>query len=121
MVWTSIFGIVTLVLLARALGFAKAPVLADAAEARRVAAEALHGFVPAEAALARDRRGALVAGRDGRIALVRAFGDRWVVRVVNGAQGRVEAGRLRLELPEWLFPAAELDLGDAAPAWAKRL
>ena len=71
MVWTSLFGIVTLVLLARALGFAKAPVLADAAEARRIAAEALHDFTPTDAALARDRRGALVAGSDGRIALVR--------------------------------------------------
>ena len=120
MVWTSIFGIVTLVLLARALGFARAPAL-DAAMARRVAADALHGFVPAEAALARDGRGALVAGRDGRVALVRGHGDRWVVRMVNGADAQVEAGRLRLDLGELQFPVAELDLGDAAPAWAGKL
>jgi hypothetical protein len=121
MVWTSLFGIVTLVLLARALGFAGAPVLADDAEACRIAGDAVHGFRPTETALARDGRGALVAGADGRIALVRPFGDRWVVRVVNGAEAAVAAGRLRLDLREWQFPPAELDLGAAAPAWARRL
>jgi hypothetical protein len=121
MVWTSLFGIVTLVLLARALGFARAPVLADAAAARQIAIDALPGFRPVETALARDGRGALLAGHDGRIALVRPFGDRWVVRIVDGAQARVAAGRLRLVSPEWLFPPAELDLGPAAPAWAARL
>ena len=121
MVWTSLFGILTLMLLARALGFARAPVLADAAEAQRIAAEALHGFRPVEAALARDRRGALVAGGDGRVALVRPFGDRWVVRIVNGAPVVVEAGRLRLPSTEFMFPAAMLNLGTAAPAWAQRM
>lgn len=121
MVWTSLFGIITLMLLARALGFARAPVLADVAQASRIAADAIHGFDPVDTALALDGRGALVAGRDGRIALVRPFGDRWVVRIVNGAQARVEAGRLRVELPEWLFPPAELDLGAAATSWARRL
>ena len=121
MVWTSLFGIVTLMLLARALGFAKAPVLADAAQASRIAADAIHGFDPVDTALARDGRGALLAGRDGRIALIRPFGDRWVVRIVNGAQAKVAAGRLRLELPEWRFPSAELDLGAAAAVWARRL
>lgn len=121
MVWTSLFGIVTLLLLARALGFAKAPVLADAAEARRIAADALHGFRPVEAALAVDGRGALVAGGDGRVALVRPFGDKWVVRVVNGAAVQVKEGRLRLPSTEFMFPAAVLDLGAAAPVWANKL
>lgn len=121
MVWTSLFGIVTLIFLAKALGFAKAPVLADAAEARRIAGEALHGFTAVDAAVARDGRGALVAGGDGRVALVRPFGDRWVVRIVNGAQAVVSDGRLRLKPDEVMFAPAELDLGPAAAAWAKRL
>ena len=121
MVWTSLFGIVTLILLARALGFAKAPQLADAAEARRVAADALHDFTATEAALARDGRAALVAGSDGRIALVRGFGDRWVVRIVNGAHALASADRLRITPGEAMFPAAELDLGPAAAQWARRL
>ena len=83
MVLISLFGIITLMLLSRALGFAKVPLLADAAEAQRIAQGALHGFNPVDAALALDRRGALVAGTDGRIALVRPCGDRWVVRIVR--------------------------------------
>ncbi|MBC7520959.1 MAG: hypothetical protein H7268_07705 [Sandarakinorhabdus sp.] len=121
MVWTSLFGIVTLILLARALGFAKAPVLADAAQARQIAVDALHDFDAADAALARDGRGALVAGRDGRVALVRPFGDRWVVREVNGAAAAVKDGRLRIAPDEAMFPAADLELGDAAATWAKKL
>ena len=121
MVWTSLFGIVTLILLARALGFARAPQLADAAEARRVAADALHDFTATEAALARDGRAALVAGSDGRIALVRSVGDRWVVRIVNGAQALASGDRLRIAPREAMFPAAELDLGPAAAIWAQRL
>ena len=121
MVWTSLFGIVTLILLARALGFARAPQLADAAEARRVAADALHAFTATEVALARDGRAALVAGSDGRIALVRSVGDRWVVRIVNGAQALASGDRLRIAPREAMFPAAELDLGPAAAIWAQRL
>ena len=121
MVWTSLFGIITLVLLARALGFARAPVLADAAAAQRIAADALHGFRPVGAAVARDGRGALVAGVDGRVALVRGFGDRWVVRIVNGAGAEVKAGQLRLASGEWMVPATVLDLGTEAPVWVRRL
>jgi hypothetical protein len=121
MVWTSLFGIVTLILLARALGFAKAPVLADAAQARRIAADALLDFDAADAALARDGRGALVSGRDGRVALVRPFGDRWVVRVVNGAAAVVTDDRLKIAPDEAMFPPVELELGTTASAWATKL
>ncbi|MEY2883945.1 MAG: hypothetical protein RL490_1669 [Pseudomonadota bacterium] len=121
MVWVSLFGIITLVLLARALGFAKSPRLADGSEARQIAGDALPGFHPVDAAVATDGRGALVSGGDGRVALVKPFGDRWVVRIVNGAEAEVAAGRLRLTLPELMFPTAEIDLGAAAPAWARRL
>jgi hypothetical protein len=121
MVWTSLFGIITLVLLARALGFAKAPRLADAHEAQRIAVDALPGFRAADAVVAQDSRGALVRGHDGRVALVRPFGDRWVVRIVNGAQTEVKAGRLRLTLNEAMFPPASLELGGAAATWAQRL
>lgn len=80
MIFTSVFGIVTLVLLARALGFAKAPTL-DEADAMRVARDQLPGFRPAAAELAPHGRGALVHGRDGRTVEVRPHGDRWVVRL----------------------------------------
>jgi hypothetical protein len=122
MVWTSLFGIITIVLLARALGFAAAPTLADPAEARRIAADALHDFRAVDAELAADGRGALVTGADGRIALVRPFGDRWVVRIVNGAAASVAGDRLRIAPAEAMFPPAELRLGPASAArWAQRL
>ena len=121
MVWTSLFGIITIVLLARALGFARTPVIADAAEAGRIAADALHDFRAAEAAVATDGRGALVASSDGRIALVRPFGDRWVVRIVNGAAATVSGNHLRIAPAEAMFPAANLLLGPAAARWAARI
>ena len=121
MIWTSLFGIVTLVLLARALGFAKAPLLGDSDTARKIADEALPGFRGNDAVLGRDRRAALVAGKDGRVALVRNHGDRWVVRIVNGADVAMAAGVLRLTLPEAMFPVVVLDLGPTAPTWADRL
>ncbi len=121
MVWTSLFGIVTIVLLAWAMGFGRNPQLADAEAAARLAADAVDGFDPAEAVVANGGRAALVAGRDGRVALVRPFGDRWVVRLVNGAAAEIAAGRLTLRLAEAMFPPATLDLGADAPRWAGRL
>jgi hypothetical protein len=121
MIWTSLFGIITIVLLARAMGFAGSPKLADGAEAGRIAADALPGFHAAEAALSADGKAALVAGSDGSIALVRAFGDRWVVRGLKDAEASLDDGRLKLRLPEPNFPPSELLLGAAAATWAKRL
>jgi hypothetical protein len=121
MVWTSLFGIITLVLLARALGFAKTPVLADADAARRIAGDAINGFCATDVAVARDGRSAIVAGHDGRIAVVRPVGDRWVVRLVDGAKVGVDAGRLQLTFPEPMFAPVVVDLGSLAPLWAARL
>ena len=121
MVWTSLFGIVTIVLLARALGFAQVPRLADAEAARQLASQALFDFHADEAVLDAQGRGALVAGADGRVALVRPLGDRWVVRIVNGAAAEISGTRLRVTPAEAMFPPADLDLGPAAARWAARL
>ncbi len=80
MIFTSIFGILTLVLLARALGFARNPDL-DEATARDAVAAALPGFTPAAVAVDPASRTAVVTARDGRVARVRPHGDRWVVRL----------------------------------------
>ncbi len=121
MIWTPILGIALLVMVARGFGFARQARLADAAEAGRIAAEALPGFRPAEVALAADARGALVAAGDGRVALVAPLGDRWVVRLANGAATEVAGDTLTLRLREFLFPATRLELGPAAALWAQRL
>lgn len=118
----SVVGVALLVLLARLLGFARRPGLDSADLAARLAADALPGFAPAETALSRDGAGALVAGRDGRVALVRPLGDRFVVRPLKspivGRAGPV----LRVRPDEPMFPETSLDLGDAAAMrWAARL
>lgn len=80
MIFTSLFGIVTLVLLARTLGFARNPDL-DEATARTAAETALPGFAAARVAVDAAARTALVTAHDGRTARVAPHGDRWVVRL----------------------------------------
>lgn len=77
----SVGGIALTILAAWGLGFRRNPVLADTAEAQRIAAQTLHGFRPVAADLTVGGRGATVRGADGRIATVSPLGDRWVVRV----------------------------------------
>ncbi len=120
MIFTPILGIVLLVLVARAFGFAASPRLADAADAARIAGDALPGFRAADVVIAADGRGALVAGRDGGIALVAPMGNRWLVRRADAARVRRDGDTIVLDLREWLFPVVRLDLGNAAAGWAGR-
>jgi hypothetical protein len=120
MIWTALLGVVTLMMLARVLGFEKQARLDSAEDAARRAGEALPGFQPAEAVVDDRGRGALVAGRDGRLALVWPLGDRLVVRSLVGARAKAGDGRLDLKLDEPGAPAITLALGAAADTWAKR-
>lgn len=118
----SVIGVALLIALARQLGFARAPALVDAGLAARLAADALPGFAPADTALSRDGAGALVAAQDGRVALVRPLGDRFVVRpLVQPLVARAGAV-LRVRPDEAMFPETVLHLGEAAAShWAARL
>jgi len=113
-------GIALLVLLARWLGFNAQPRLTGPEEARTIAHDALVGFHPDSVAVASDARAALVAASDGRVALVRPHGDRWIVRVANGARVGRNGETLTLVLDEPMFAPVQLQLADAA-GWAKRL
>jgi hypothetical protein len=118
----SLIGVAVLVLLTRLLGFARRPLLASAELAAQLARDALPGFVPAEIAFSRDGAGALVAARDGRVALVRPLGDRFVVRPLKAAIVARAGGLLRVRPDEAMFPETALDLGEAAATnWAGRL
>lgn len=118
----SVIGVAVLVLMTRLLGFARRPQLVDAALAARLVADALPGFRAADTAISRDGSGALVAGQDGRIALVRPFGDRFVVRALHGPIVARAGGLLRVRPDEAMFPETALDLGEAAALrWAGRL
>jgi hypothetical protein len=103
------------------MGFAARPQIADPALAARLAADALPGFAPAEAVVSRDGAAALVAAGDGRIALVRPLGDRFVVRALAGAQVARAGAILRVQPAEAMFPETALDLGEAAVLWARKL
>jgi len=115
---TAVPGIFFLVAMAFVLGFRKAPTIDDAA-ARALVADALPGFAVADLTVASDGRGALAAGADGTVALVRPHGDRWVVRRVSGAVR--DGSKVTLRPTEILSGATTLDLGAAAAVWARRL
>ena len=118
----SVIGVALLIGLARLLGFARRGGLVDAGLARRLAADALPGFQPADAAVSRDGAGALVAGQDGRVALVRPLGDRFVVRLLAHPLVARAGAVLRVRPDEAMFPETVLDLGEgAASQWAARL
>lgn len=118
MIFTSIFGILWLVVLAYLLGFRKQPTI-DVAQARALVANALPAFRIGTVEVASDGRGALLEGVDRRVAMVRPHGDKWVVRIVTGA--RRDGSKLTLLPTEILVGATTLDLGAAAPVWARRL
>lgn len=117
----SVIGVVFLVLLTRWLGFARVPRLANPQRAAELVQAAVPGLIVAETALAVDASAALVAATDGRVALLRPFGDRWVVRVLSHPQVRRAGSILRIRTGETMFPETALDLGPAASAWAARL
>ena len=79
----SLVAIAVLVAFCWALGFRTEPAFADAAEAERVADQALTGFRAKDAVLAENGHGALLRGDDGRLVAVRPVGDRWLVRVLG--------------------------------------
>ncbi|MCU0890331.1 MAG: hypothetical protein MUE77_00995 [Sandarakinorhabdus sp.] len=110
-----------LIWLTRMLGFARAPRIADAGLAARLVPDALPGFQPADVALSRDGAAALVAAGDGRVALVRPLGDRFVVRTLSASDVARSGGVLRVRPAEAMFPETAIDLGDAALGWARRL
>ncbi|MEI6486268.1 MAG: hypothetical protein WCO11_08380 [Sphingomonadales bacterium] len=118
----SVVGVAALIALTRLFGFARPPALASDALARRLAADALPGFIPAHTGVSRDGAGALVAGHDGRVALVRPLGDRFVVRLLRHPIVARAGATLRVRPDETMFPETALDLGEAgALEWAGRL
>ena len=114
-------GVTVLVMLARGLGFAAESELAGPEHAKALARDAIAGFRPAEAAVSADGRAALVRGGDGRVALLRPLGDRWVVRTLGHAEARAADGKLTVRVREPLFRPVTLELGPEAARWAQRL
>ncbi len=117
----SVIGVVLLVLLTRWLGFRAQPRLSGPQLAADLVQAAIPGLIVAETALSVDAGAALVAATDGRVALIRPFGDRWVVRVLNHPLVSRAGTVLRIRPDEAMFPETALDLGPDASLWAQRL
>lgn len=118
----SVIGVAVLVVAARLLGFSRTPRVPSAELAARLASDALAGFTPTETAISRDGSGALVVAQDGRVALVRPLGDRFVVRPLTSPIVGRAGSVLRVRPDEAMFPETSLDLGEAAALhWAGRL
>ena len=104
------------------MGLGADPRIADAAHAIRLAEEAEAGFKGVE--VARDRAGfaAIVRNEEGRMMLVRAHGNHFAARPVDGqVTARLDKDFLTLAPPERSFGAVTLNLGKEAGVWAARM
>lgn len=91
-------------------------------DARRLADEAVSGFVASEVALDAGGRGALLRDGAGRIMLLRLSGARFVARLLDRrARARCEGGALTIDSGEAMFGTTRLELGGAAAVWAQHL
>ena len=123
--WISLAGSLAAVLvvawLVGRLGLGR-PAPLDEAAARRAAEETFIGHRFGAVALDRDGRAALVESAGGEIALVRAHGDKWVVRLIEPpVPARSEGEALIVPPSEAMFGATTLMLGADAAAWAAKL
>ena len=104
------------------MGLGAVPRIADETHAIRLAEEAEAGFHGIE--VARDRAGfaAIVRNAEGRMMLVRAHGNHFAARPVDGQViGRLDKDFLTLTMPERTFGAVTLQLGKDAGMWASRM
>ena len=118
----SLVAVLFVAWLVRKMGLGADPRIADEAHAIRLAEEAEAGFRGTE--VARDRAGfaALVRNAEGRMMLVRAHGNFFAARPVDGqVMGRLDKDFLTLTMPEKTFGAVTLQLGKEAGMWASRM
>ena len=118
----SLVAVLFVAWLVRKMGLGADPRIADEAHAIRLAEEAEAGFRGTE--VARDRAGfaALVRNAEGRMMLVRAHGNFFAARPVDGqVMGLLDKDFLTLTMPEKTFGAVTLQLGKEAGMWASRM
>lgn len=118
----SLVAVLFVVWLVGKMGLGADPRIADEAHAIRLAEEAEAGFRGVE--VARDRAGfaAIVRNEEGRMMLVRAHGNHFAARPVDGqVVARLDKDFLTLAPPERTFGAVTLNLGKEAGVWAARM
>lgn len=118
----SLVAIVALVIIAWRMRLGGTARLADEAEARELADNAICGFEAVELGLDAEGQGALLADADGRILLLAPHGVHFAARLIEpGSRIERNGARLAITTSDRTFPPADLDLGDAARAWELRL
>lgn len=118
----SLAAISLLVLIAWWLGLGGRARIADEAEARALADDAVCGFEAVEIALDADGRGALLCDAQGRIMLLAPHGVKFAARLLDsGVTVERDGNRLVIAAAGQGFPKVSLELGEAAGAWDKRL
>ena len=118
----SLVAVLFVVWLVGKMGLGADPRIEDEAHAIRLAEEAEVGFGGIE--VARDRAGfaAIVRNAEGRQMLVRAHGNHFAARPIDGQViGRLDKDFLTLTMPERTFGAVTLHLGKDAGMWAARM
>lgn len=118
----SLVAVLFVAWLVRRMGLGADPRIEDAAHAIRLAEEAETGFNGVE--VARDHAGfaAIVRNAEGRMMLIRAHGNHFAARPVDGAvMGRLDKEFLTLTMPEKTFGTVTLKLGKEAGMWASRM
>jgi hypothetical protein len=118
----SVVAVLLVVWLVGKMGLGADPRIEDEAHAIRLAEEAEVGFCGIE--VARDRAGfaAIVRNAEGRQMLVRAHGNHFAARPIDGQViGRLDKDFLTLTMPERTFGAVTLHLGKDAGMWAARM
>lgn len=118
----SLFAVLLVFALVRALGMGSDVRIADEAEARALAEEARCGFDTVDVALDRARIGALLRNSAGEVMLIRRHGARFAARVLSSHAGaRLDRGFLTLSTDDPHFGSITLDLGERAQVWAASL
>ena len=118
----SLAGVLLLVLISRLLGLGRDARIADEAEARELADNAITGFEATDVVLDHAGRGALLRDSDGHIVLLAQHGVNFAARLLGAATRVTRDGeRLIITSSDTTFRVATLDLGKAAETWAARI
>ncbi|MBL8550156.1 MAG: hypothetical protein JNJ73_09220 [Hyphomonadaceae bacterium] len=111
-------AVAALILVAFGLGFRAKPTLESEDAVRARLAEAEPDASPSDILIAKDGAAAIVRLADGRIAVLRAVGDRFAIRVFprDALAVAAVAEGLRITFADLGFPALKLRV-EAAPSW----
>ncbi|MEK6542117.1 MAG: hypothetical protein AABZ45_08370 [Pseudomonadota bacterium] len=115
----SIIAILFIAWLAMLMGLGGDVRIGDEEQARRLANEAVDGFIPVEVGVDRAGMAALLKDVAGRHLLLRRHGNKFVGRLLDSrAHMRLDRNFLTIGTGERLLAPITLDLGQSAQIWA---